>query len=221
MSRIGVMIPTYNRPDFLRACVAQWCLQTIRPNVICVHQNGSPESYEWCVDDMKSLCNIQWLHTPSQLDQHFWYLTPLQHLLNSGCDYFFWSDHDDIYFRDHVEKCLQELRTSDITISRDCRLLHVKKNNYKYLSKITFNVHAPGGMSSSMAFTRQFAVALRNDLKRDLSTKQHAFTDEVLARETMPRFRVSRNANRTTMYVNHENTVSSSHWLDGAFPNQQ
>ena len=81
------MIPTYNRPDFLRASVAQWCMQTVRPDVICVHQNGNPESYEWCVEDMKDLCEIKWLHTTVQIPQHLWYLVPLEYLLGDLSGY--------------------------------------------------------------------------------------------------------------------------------------
>ena len=222
MSRVGVMIPTYNRPDFLRASVAQWCMQTVRPDVICVHQNGNPESYEWCVEDMKDLCEIKWLHTPVQIPQHLWYLVPLEYLLADGCDYFFWGDHDDMYMRRHVEECLSELRGTDFTIANSCGVLFTKKDAYKYNKPARFTAHAPGGMSSSMAFNRQFATMLSADIKQDLLiNKKYYYTDNVVAFETMPKFRLCSSPRLTTVYMSHEGSTSSFHWAESELADKQ
>jgi GT2 family glycosyltransferase len=148
------MIPTYNRPDFARNAVLQWIAQTRKPDLLCIHQNGNQESYEWVVEDLKHLINIKWVHVPRDLPQHFWYAVPLSLLIQDGCDVFLWADHDDIYYTNHVEKSLENLEGYDITLSEICAILFVKDKQYKYQKPDKFKIHAPGGMSSSMVFNK-------------------------------------------------------------------
>lgn len=211
---IGVMIPTFRRPDLLRACVLQWLVQSRRPDRICVHQNGSAESHEWCVDDLLSLGRIVWLHSPQRLPQHQWYAVPLRRLLAEGCSHFFWADHDDIYRRDHVAQCLAELAVVVFTISDSCGVLYVAHDDYRYVPLSKFTVHAPGGMSASMAFNRPFAKTLADDLDAD---RQHHYSDNVLACVTLPRHSRQVSQRRTTVNVSHRGSVRSAGWLDRVF----
>lgn len=211
---IGVMIPTFRRPDLLRACMLQWLVQSTRADLICVHQNGSADSYDWCVDDLRSLGRIEWLHTPQRLPQHQWYAVPLRRLLAAGCTHFFWADHDDLYRRDHVEHCMAELAACDFTISDSCGVLYLAHDDYRFVPQSKFTVHAPGGMSASMAFNRPFAEALADDLDAD---QQHHYSDNVVAQVTLPRFSKQVSARRTTVYVSHRGSISSAAWLDRVF----
>ena len=77
-AKVGVMIPTYNRPDLLRSCFLQFAAQSRAPDVICIHQNGVSDSYRWAIADLRVPAQIGWLHTPAQLPQHQWYSIPLQ-----------------------------------------------------------------------------------------------------------------------------------------------
>src|SRR3569833_2822642 len=84
--KVGAMVPTYRRPDLARSCVLQLLAQSRKPDVICVHQNGNEESYEWAVRDLDAgTTRIVWLHTPAQLPQHEWYAVPLENLLEKDC----------------------------------------------------------------------------------------------------------------------------------------
>jgi hypothetical protein len=141
----------------------------------------------------------------------------LEFLLADNCDYFFWGDHDDLYFRAHVEECLVELRGTDFTIANSCGVLFTGKNKYKYNKPAKFSAHAPGGMSSSMAFNRKFATMLAADIKQDLFiNKKYYWTDNIVAFETMPKFRLCSSPRITTTYHSHEGTVSSCHWVETA-----
>lgn len=211
---IGVMIPTFRRPDLLRACVLQWLVQSRPPDLICVHQNGNADSYEWCVDDLRPLGRIEWLHTPERIPQHQWYARPLRRLLAEGCAQFFWADHDDLYRRDHVAQCIAELAGCDFTVSDRCGVLYLAHDDYRFVPQSNFTVHAPGGMSASMAFNRRFAEALADDLEAD---QQHHYSDNVLAHVTLPRFAKLVSGRRTTVYVSHRGSVSSAGWLDAVF----
>lgn len=208
------MVPTFNRPDLLRSCVLQLAAQSRAPDVICVHQNGHPQSYQWAIEDLRSASRLVWLHPPQKIDQHQWYAVPLRHLLGIGCTHFFWADHDDLYLRDHVARGLDDLKGHDFTVSRQCGLLFTRAADFRYAHEVAFTSHAPGGMSSTMCFNRRFAEQLLEDISADTT---HQYTDNVLAHVTMPRFRCHLSDRRTCIYHSHEGSVTSHGWLDKAF----
>ena len=213
--RVGVMIPTYRRPDLARACVLQWLVQTLPPHCICVHQNGSDESYAWAVDDLHGLGRIRWIHTPARIAQHEWYRVPLQALLDEGCTHFFWADHDDWYRRDHAEQAVRDLAEADFSVASRCGTLYLRDADYRWEPDETFSAHSTGGMSSSMAFTRPFAERLVADLA---SHPEMQYADNVLALATLPHFRHHLSERRTTVYVSHAGSLTSADWLDEVMP---
>ena len=213
-TRVGVMIPTYNRPDLLRSCVMQFAAQSRVPDFICVHQNGVSDSYRWVVDDLRIGSQIVWLHTPAQLPQHQWYSVPLKYLIEHGCSHFFWADHDDLYLREHVERGLEDLKDFDFSVSPRCGLLFTKASDYRYSPEVNFTSHAPGGMSSTMCFNRTFAKVLLADIEAD--TANH-YTDNVVAKVTMPKFRCKVSNRLTSVYHAHEGSVTSNEWVARAF----
>lgn len=212
--KVGVMVPTYNRPDLARACVLQLANQSRPPDIICVHQNGHPDSYEWAVADLRTASQLAWLHTPGKIAQHQWYAVPLRHLLDGGCTHFFWADHDDLYLREHIAEGLQDLQDHDFSVSPRCGLLYTKASDFRYAKEVDFTVHAPGGMSSTMCFNRRFAQELLADITADT---QHHYTDNVVAKVTMPKFRCHVSSRLTAVYHSHEGSVTSNHWLAKAF----
>jgi len=209
--KVGVIIPTYKRPDLLRQAVLQWIVQTVKPDVLCINQNGSEESYEWVIEDLKPLIEIKWIHVPNTIKQHLWYALPLSQLLTEGCDVFLWADHDDIYYRDHVEKKLAALEGYDMTLSDTCGVLFLKPLDYRYQKPEKFTAHAVGGMTSSTAFGKSFALALMLDL---VSDEQHYYSDNVLAFTTMPKHSIHVTQDVTTVYVSHKGAHSSGHWAE-------
>jgi hypothetical protein len=217
MSKVGVMIPTYNRPDFVRGAVLQWIAQTRKPDIVCIHQNGNEDSYEWAIEDLKPLININWIHISKELPQHLWYAIPLALLIHEGCDVFLWADHDDIYYTNHIEKSLENLEDYDITLSDTCGVLYLKEKQFKYQRPEKFQAHAPGGMSSSMVFNKRFALHLYSDLIKD---SDYYYSDNVVAHKTMPKNRVNITSSNTTVYVSHKGSHSSGLWPDEAFPEE-
>lgn len=208
------MVPTCNRPDLLRSCVLQLAAQSRTPDIICVHQNGHPESYQWAIADLRTPAQLVWMHTPQQIPQHQWYAIPLRYLIEQGCTHFFWTDHDDLYLREHIAQGLADLQEFDYSVSRRCGLLFTRAVEFRYAEDVDFTVHAPGGMSSTMCFNRAFAQELLADIGRDT---EHHYTDNVVAKVTMPKFRCHVSSRRTTVYHAHEGSVSSNSWLAKAF----
>lgn len=212
--KVGVMAPTFNRPDLARLCVLQFVAQSRPPDIICVHQNGVADSYQWCVADLRVAPRIAWLHTNARLPQHQWYAIPLRHLIENGCTHIFWADHDDLYLRDHVEQGLADLKDHDFSVSPRCGLLFTRASDYRYNPEVNFTSHAPGGMSSTMCFNRPFAQQLLADIEAD--TANH-YTDNVVAKVTMPKFKCKVSARLTSIYHSHQGSVTSNEWLPRAF----
>lgn len=210
---VGVFSPTYNRPDFARSLVLQMQNQTRRPDYLAIHQNGQAESYEWVIADIDTDISIEWIHTPHPIKQDDWYRIPLQALVGRGCSAFFWCDHDDLYYANHISQGLRSLSLGyDFSVNERCDLLLLKKAKFEVRSGIPFTPHDPGGQSSSMCFTRSFADALISDLAANQTL---GYSDQVVERVTKPRFpsRIDR-AQVTTAYVCHAEAFSSAMWLE-------
>jgi hypothetical protein len=217
--RIGVMTPTYNRPDFARFLVLQMQNQQLKPDVLCIHQNGTPESYEWSVLDIQRSFDLKWIHTPENIKQDDWYIRPLEYLISENCTHFFWCDHDDLYSRNHIANSVNLMggvggSEYDFVVNSHASILALKQR-YEYLRNVLFNAHAPGGMSSSMCFNRSFALELLADLRKNIETAEYGYSDQVVERVTKKKFRclINQDTNATTTYVAHSDTVSSYHWL--------
>jgi len=208
---IGIFTPLYARPDFARHVALQFSAQTIPPDLVVFHQNGTPESFEWVIEDLKLPYRYKWIHTDHKLEnQSQWYSIPLEHLIKEGCHYFFWADHDDIYKSQHVEKSIADLVDCNMVINNTGWVLAIKPGNYE-INAGPFLAHDPGGISSSMAFDRKFAKELHKDL---VENTEHFYADNVVSKVTMPKFKIKRNSEKMTVtYVCHPGTVSSSHWI--------
>jgi len=194
---VGVMVPTYQRPDLLRACMLQLAAQSRAPDVICVHQNGVSDSYRWVIEDLRIPSQIAWLHTPVQLPQHQWYSIPLKYLIEQNCSHFFWADHGDLYRRDHIEKGVADLQDCDCSLPNHAALLVTGAAEYRMDPDFDFGARAPGGLASGMCFNRKFARALLDDLAEDQS---HIYTHDVIAQVTCPRFRCKPSERRTAIH---------------------
>jgi hypothetical protein len=215
--RIGVFTPTHNRPDLIRALVLQMAMQVKKPDILCIHQNGDPESYQWVITDLALPFKVIWIHTPSRIPQDEWYGRPLEVLLDQGCTHFFWCDHDDIYRTHHIARSMIMLTDKDnpydFVVNGYCGFLATKRAGYEYRTCMRFHAHAAGGMSSSMAFNRAFAEELLQDLIQNQGTLMYA--DQVVKLVTMPKFRCKLDEGPTpsTIYVCHSGSYSSAGWL--------
>ena len=227
--RVGVMTPTFGRPDMIRFLVAQMALQKRVPDVLCIHENGLDKSYRWAVEDyIRELgisMVIDWIYSPRKLCRDEWYLVPLDSLLHQHrCDIIFWCDHDDFYRVDHIANGVRLLTETenppDFSINSKIDLLIVGGVSiYEYLPGVIFTAHAPGGMSSSMCFNSSFGKQLLEDLKTNNQSRicrspHLPHSDQVVKNVTMPKFRcIVFDERPTTVYHCHEGTVSSSHWI--------
>jgi len=215
--KIGVMTPLHGRPDFARMAAMQFAFQDLLPTHVAFYQNGPFENYEWVIKDLKLPYRYDWIYNGTRdPHQENWYGIPLKILLDHDCDFYFWCDQDEIYLSNHIYSSVTDLviNMADIVLNSTGGLLKVKGKNFDY-SFGPFTAHDPGGISSSMAFTKPFAQELYKDLYRNLETVEHFWADNVVSKVTMPKFKVHRNSIKATVtYLCHPGTASSAHWVD-------
>jgi len=219
--KIGIITPTCNRPDMARFLALQMQNQSRRPDLVCFHQNGTQESYEWALSDLSLDYEYIWLHTDHIIPQDEWYLRPLEKLIKSECTHYFWCDHDDFYNREHISKSVEIIVNGDSDGSYDfivnsrCGFLKLSKPPYHTANRI-FKLHAPDGMSSSMCFNRKFAEELAIDIRNNKNENKYKFTDQVVGWITKKKFRSIAYSDQppTTTFVVHGQNRSCSHWLD-------
>jgi hypothetical protein len=210
---LGVYIPTYKSPVRLRAVVTQMLLQSRKPDVIAVHQNGEERDYRWCIADMHALgVPIHYTFTPgirSKASEPF--LPPLESLVSLGCTKFAKIDDDDLFYTNHLQKLEDGLEDADIVLRRYCDVLELDKTTGMCLAKNAdwSTINPTGSMSDASMFTLRFATMFITALK---STGFSKFADDEIMRLTMDRAGVKVNRMQDTdsscVYVSHTNNMS-------------
>ena len=214
MMKIGVMTPTYKRPMQLRTLALHLERQTWRPHVWAVYQNSGGTDYRRMLQDIS--LNVAYEYTEEKGDVHTVYIRPLEMLLERECDFFFWCDDDDICYKDHIETAVRRLIATNTDYTVNCRTDMIKVVDDKCVVHwdMEFKAHASQGVSSSMAFSRRFAIQLLSDLKANVVTRTQSYSDEVVGRITLPKFpHIIYTGSPTTMYVCHPQSYSSAGWL--------
>ena len=223
INRIGAYITSHNQPLFLRMSMLQILAQTLKPQVIVIHQNNHTPEYSWVIADLIRQAEQQGIKTINIVnnnlpESHDWYLVPLQALIDEGCDIFVRIEQDDIYYDHHVATAAQlVIDGADLVITRHVGLLKLpKKSPYSYQPLMDFSqIHAGGGMSGSMVCSRKFVEANIADIRS--YREPGLWEDQITARHTAPRFTATTHVlstdNPSTCYVAHGNNASSAHWV--------
>lgn len=213
--KIGLIAPTCNRPHWLRHTVLQMQNQSLKPDIMAIHQNGLSDSYEWAIKDLKTDFHIHWIHSRIAMNTAKAYEVSLKYLLAQECTHYFWIDDDDIYFNTHIEESVNAIDSGyDFTVNSHSQLLKVYPNKFQHTNSVKF-MHSPGGQCSSMCFNKEFATQLYIDFVEH--GPRHVISDQVVAKYTIPKFNcLVRNTKTipTTAYVCHSGTQTSSQWLD-------
>ena len=222
MARIGGYVAAHNNPLFLRLTLLQILAQTVKPHVVAVHQNNHYTDYLWAVEDLIPVAQVQGIqviniHNPQAPRPREWFAVPIRRLLDEGCDYFFKFDHDDIYYSNHVARLLEFLTAGyDYVINKVVgKLVLAPGKPYDYDPHCDFGqIHSPGGMSGSVAFSRRFAIQNLRDLESETSGMD--WEDNITTQKTLSSFagNVMRLTDQkpTTCYVAYGGNASSAHW---------
>jgi hypothetical protein len=222
--KIGIITPTASRPYMVRHAALQFVNQTRKPDIVCFHHNGreNVKSYEHFVKDVQGL-NYYWLHTPYDVSVDERYSIPLEFLIGQNCDYYFYCDDDDIYYNHHIQETIDVIQEQkcDLIIRNKCDWVKFKyepwQSFWDFAVDQNFTAHHIG-VSSSMAFNKQFAVAWLKDLIKNTETLnagkefyQHA--DLLLHKETAVNYKTYVYDKTSMCYVIHKGSTQSSSWV--------
>jgi hypothetical protein len=216
---IGAYFGTTKNPYLLRCTLLQLLNQTIKPNLIVIHDNNSKVKNEWVIEDIvKDQRNkdveIVYLHTEAPEKFQEWVRIPLNYLVERKCKYFFKVDHDDIYFNNHIESILPHLRIGyDLVVQTHAGFLTLKpKQEPEYVKDYNFSLISPlKGLSSGYAHSLNFA----KELNKDMLESSYTYEDVIVGNITIPKFPKIRKIqleNPTACYVCYGGNVSTSEW---------
>ena len=221
--KIGIFTPTCSRPYMIRCAALQFANQTLKPNIVCFHQNGknNQKNYEHFVKDIQ--LNYHWIHTPSEVSVDERYSIPLKYLIDQDCDYYFYCDDDDVYYNYHVQDTVRIMKDTgcDLIIRNVCDTMKFKyeqESVWDYSIDEYFTSHADIGVSSSVAFNRQFAEKFYQDClensKKMREGKDYIYhADNIIHNVTARSFKTIVVNNKSMCYVIHKGSSTSNSWV--------
>jgi len=97
--KISVVIPTYNRPDFLREALSSVANQDRKPDEVVVSDNHSTVSADHVIRDFESIFMVRKVSPPSPLpmDQHW-----IWAIHQASGDYTAFLEDDNLWRRNHL-----------------------------------------------------------------------------------------------------------------------
>jgi len=222
--KIGIFTPTASRPYMVRCAALQFNNQTRKPDLVCFHQNGSKneKSYEHFVRDVG--LNYEWIHTPYNVSVDERYSIPLQRLYDSGCDYYFYCDDDDIYYDRHIQDSLDIIESvnCDLLVRNKCDWVKFKfephQTVWDFSLNDNFTAHADIGVSSSIVFNRVFAEQFLRDCEENTRNMREGkdflhHTDNIIHKVSSRNFRTHVSDRVSMCYVIHKGSSTSNSWV--------
>ena len=114
--KIAVTVATCNRPQWLRLFLLQMANQTVKPDVVVVHENGQSQSMVGMFKDIP--VTTDFIFTNKKLETPDFYIPAMRRALEEhDPDVVFYLNDDNIYFSDHIEKTVAGLRDGRFDVS--------------------------------------------------------------------------------------------------------
>jgi hypothetical protein len=217
--KLGVYIATHNNPMFLRLALLQLEAQTVRPDMLAIHENGHPfQTADLISRDvlrrLSQTTQIMFDHTEAGLAHPYFHYLPLKRLVHTGrCDLYTKWDHDDIFYETHLEELAAVAKDYPWIGKRRADILVLNQKQYVFKQNREFTWNPLGGMSDTFMFNHDVANWYLSDML-ERAGKNEA-DDWILHKYTLPRFPqgIMLNHPPTTCYVSHGRNDSTSHWI--------
>jgi hypothetical protein len=114
--KIVVTVATCNRPQWLRLFLLQMANQTVKPDVVVVHENGQVCSMANLFTDIP--VTTDFIFTSKKCVTPDFYIPALRRALdNHQPDVVFYLNDDNIYFSDHIERTVAGLKDGRFDVS--------------------------------------------------------------------------------------------------------
>ena len=131
---VSIIIPTYNRPDFLKKALESIVTQTYK-NIEAIVINDAGKDVSDIIDTFQGRLTVKYLSNTLNQDRAAARNTAIKHA--SG-QYIAYLDDDDVFYPDHIETALKVLTTTDykVVYTDACRACQIKDgNSYKTIKK--------------------------------------------------------------------------------------
>lgn len=113
-ARVDILIPTYNREQYIKPCIDSILNQTYKDINIIIYDDGSTDNTEAIIKEYQATHkNIKYIKSKENRGVGFARNILLE---SSTADYLMWQDSDDISSPDRIEKCLRYITQTDVDI---------------------------------------------------------------------------------------------------------
>lgn len=152
---LDILIPTYNRKEYLQACLLSFVDQTDKNFRVIIYDDGSTDGTEEAIREYKKTCPFPIIFMRSSVNKGV--SNARNHLLNySQSDYAMWQDSDDLADPRRVELMIRAIGTtgkdivfSDLTFFSEGQ--SIKRSGHRYTIDIT-KYNSRAGLVNNMAF---------------------------------------------------------------------
>jgi glycosyltransferase involved in cell wall biosynthesis len=125
MNKLSVLIPTYNRAEFLGYCLDSLTKQTFKDFCVIIYDDGSTDNTKKVVNEYSKILNIEYVKGETNKGVGF---SRNELLKRVKTDFFCWQDSDDLSQPDRFEKQLKNIDGLDICFSWAYFFKHPNKN---------------------------------------------------------------------------------------------
>lgn len=182
--KVDILLATYNTNiRYLRKQIDSILSQTYKNiHLIISDDNSNKEGVietlkEYEKNDKRISLYIQ--------EENLGYLKNFEFLLKvSGADYIAFSDHDDVWYKDKIEKCIKVLKEKNVDlVYSDCKQIDkngkvLKQSYIKYKNMPKIN-----GKDNILAFSRHIAIGCSTVFTKKIKKQMLPFNENVMAHD--------------------------------------
>lgn len=163
--KISVAMATRNRPEWVRMFLLQMANQTVRPDIVVIHENGQSGS-------MKEICKdipieTDFIFSPETMRTPDFAIPALRRAIEHNPDVVFMMNDDNLYFSTHIEKSIEGLENGkyDVAYHSFANLLAIKNDFLEYFKSIEWrkyfgNIGVDDGFAMSCAAAKEYLAYL-------------------------------------------------------------
>ena len=183
---VDVLLPTYNGEKYLKIQIESILNQTYKNIRLIISDDCSKDSTteilkEYENKDSRIILYIQ--------EKNLGYNKNFEYLLKqSKADYIMFSDHDDVWYPEKVEKSLKVLKEKNVDmVYCNCHQLNengdiIKENYFKYKNVPLINKY------SKLTLSRCIGIGCSQIITKDVRNRMIPFTDQVIAHDWLASF---------------------------------
>ena len=175
-AKVDILIPTYNREQYIGQCIDSILNQTYKDINIIIYDDGSTDNTEATIKEYQTTHkNIKYIKSKENRGVGFARNILLE---SSTADYLMWQDSDDISSPDRIEKCLRYITQTDVDILFSDLVFFTDGASHKRSKTISMVDIYKYTKREGLVNNMNFATAFFNS-----RLKSHKFDESLLRKE--------------------------------------